>query len=126
MSVETYAEEWSYGRLAGRFRSIDYADSMSGYDWDQFHLLRGIDGSLYVGWDGGCSCQGFSDTDPDDLVKVASWQEAAEKAQEWARNTDVWEERREQRLSAAMAMIERLTQSRPSAHVDIDLRTWAS
>lgn len=53
-----------------------------GYEWSQAALLRRIeDGQLFYLSESGCSCNApFSDTLPDDLEPVASWQEAAEKA----------------------------------------------
>lgn len=119
MTIETYAETFSYGSIAGRFASIDYADSMGGYEWDQFHVLRGVDGLLYVGFAGGCSCYGFSDEDPADFKRVESWQDAATEAQAWAKSED-WNE--ERRTEVVMNLIERLAQSRPAASIAIDPR----
>src|SRR5690348_2211492 len=113
--METYAETWEWGSLKGRFATIDYADSLGGYEWDEFHVMRGVDGHLYVGEDGGCSCNSFSDVDPASFVKVASWQDAATKAQEWANEV-------ERRLEVAMNLIERLAQKRPAPFVQIDPR----
>lgn len=118
-ATETYAETWGWGSLKG-FATIDYADSLGGYEWDEFHVLRGMDGYLYVGEDGGCSCKSFSDVDPKSFVKVASWQEAAAKAQEWAKAEGYWSE--ERRLPVAMNLIERLSQKRPAPFVEIDAR----
>ena len=120
IAAETYAETWDWGGLKGRFATIDYADSLCGYEWDEFHVLRGADGHLYVGEDGGCSCNSFSEVDPASFVRVASWQEAADKAQGWAKEEGDWSE--ERRLPVAMSLIERLAQKRPAPFVQIDPR----
>jgi hypothetical protein len=80
------------------------------YSWSEFAVMRGDDGYLYVGEDSGCSCYGFGDG-LDEVTKVASWQDACAKAQEWAKEYASGEERQ-----GCMDMIERLTVSRPAAY----------
>ena len=47
--IETYAEKWGRHTGLNGFRTIDYCNGASGYEWDEFHVLRGPDGLLYVG-----------------------------------------------------------------------------
>lgn len=121
MTAEDYTETHEYSTRLSSFATIEYCDSYCGYEWDQFHVLRGIDGYLYVGADSGCSCNSFGDFDPEDLERVPSWVAAAEKAREWAaeRPADEWDYGRE---AAAMQLIERLAEKRPAAHIQIDAR----
>lgn len=120
MSAETYVEVYdSWSNLHGRFATIDSADSIGGYEWDVFHVLRGADGYLYVGEGAGCSCNSFDSTDGSDFTRVDSWQEAAAKAQQWAKEDD-WSV--EQRTNVVMDLIQRLAQERPAPHVELDIR----
>ena len=102
------------------FATIDYADSADGYEWDEFHVIRGRDGNLYVGADSGCSCNDFYDAALalDDLTRVSSWIEAAEQVKEWISDS------KGDRETAGMNLIERLTNTRPTAVLDIDPETW--
>lgn len=121
MTAETYPDTFAYGTLAGRFASIDYADSYGGYEWDQIHILRGVDGRLYVGADSGCSCNNFDDADARTFTSVANWTAAAEAVKSWIA------ERPDDRETVGMQLIERLTNKQPAAHVDIDPRQpWES
>lgn len=117
---ETYADVFTYGGLKGRFASLDCANAGGGYDWDEFHVLRGVDGHLYVGSASGCSCNSFSDTDPITFQRVGSWQQAAAEALAWVGEESSY--RDEQRETAAMNLIERLSRVRPEPHVEIDVR----
>lgn len=115
---ETYEEEWNdrYGGLAG-YKTITSADAGESCDWDQFHVLRGPDGRLYVGAESGCSCNYFGDTRPDDLTPVDSWHDAANRAQEWAQNPEFpWHERR---AGAAYELCATLARIRPPAVLDL-------
>jgi hypothetical protein len=77
------------------------------YSWSEIALVRHKEtGQLYFGSNSGCSCFGFWD-DPT-LEPVATWQDWAQKAQEWAAgNGDASEKK------GAMDAIERLNQLRP-------------
>ena len=81
------------------------------YSWSEFAVMRGSDGYLYVGSASGCSCYDFTDS-LQEVTKVASWQEACTKAQEWAAEEAYEEAERK----GCMDMIERLTVSRPAAY----------
>ena len=62
------------------------------YSWHIGALLRGPDGQLYFAEDSGCSCYGFGDgIGEGDLIPVASWQEAVEKAKENFSEGEVFE-----------------------------------
>lgn len=119
---EKYADTHEWGTLRGRFATIDYADSIGGYEWDQIHILRGADGHLYVGMDGGCSCNSFGDhlTEVEDFTRVTSWQHAADLVREWFEKADSWQVDR--RRTSGMDLIERLNKTRPSAYLSIDAR----
>jgi hypothetical protein len=80
------------------------------YSWSEFALMRGDDGHLYVGDASGCSCNSFEEN-LDEITRVASWQEGAERAQEWAE----YEYRDGSEKQGAMDMIERLAKSSPAA-----------
>jgi hypothetical protein len=52
------------------------------YSWNESALVR-RDGQLYYIYSSGCSCYGFEETvSASDLVPVANWQEAVEKAKD--------------------------------------------
>ena len=76
MTPETYAiTPESYQRIQN-FATIDYCDSIGGYEWDEFRVMRGVDGLLYVHAASGCSCFGFDSEDPADFTPVEGWQGA--------------------------------------------------
>lgn len=111
---ETYVDTY----LPKGWKTIDYADSSCGYEWDEVHVMRGPDGRLYVGSGSGCSCNSFGDGGPSsDWERAASWQKAADYIQEWI--AEVPDERSE----VGMNLIERLREVRPPAHVNVDPRT---
>lgn len=118
--TETYVETPdTFSR--NTFATIDCAVSIGGYEWDQFRLLRGVDGRLYIHAASGCSCNYFDDEDPADFTPVATWQEAVKRLREWAR-----EEREEygveSRTTVAEEMASRLATTRPKARIKIDAR----
>lgn len=81
------------------------------YEWSEFAVMRGSDGYLYVGDTGGCSCNDFEEN-LGEITRVASWQEAATKATEWAGADGgpyLEDEKR-----AGMDLAERLTKSQPA------------
>lgn len=80
------------------------------YSWSEFAVMRGDDGHLYVGDTSGCSCNSFEEN-LDEITRVASWHEAAAKAQEWA----AYEHRDGDERQGALDMIERLMKSAPPA-----------
>jgi hypothetical protein len=80
------------------------------YSWNVFAVMRGDDGLLYVGDTSGCSCYGFEDT-LDEVEVVKSWQDAATKAQEWAKTSAYDEEEK----AAGIELAERLMTLRPPA-----------
>ena len=111
---KTYVETY----LQKGWQTIDYADSICGYEWDEVHVMRGPDGRLYVGSDCGSSCSSFGDQGPDpDWDRVASWQEAADYIKEWITEAP------DARSEVGMNLIERLSETRPAAHLDVDPRT---
>lgn len=112
---ETYAEVWDYGSLKG-WATIDYCDSIGGYEWDEFHVLRGPDGLLYVGADGGCSCNYFGDTSPADLTPVNGWQDAVKRLNAWA-NEEHWSD---DRRGVAAELRSRLAEKRPRKRIAHD------
>ena len=60
MTTETYAiTPESYNSIQ-TFATIDYCDSIGDYEWDEFRVLRGVDGLLYVHAASGCSCFGWA------------------------------------------------------------------
>ena len=81
------------------------------YSWNEFAVMRGDDGFLYVGDASGCSCYGFEEN-LDEVTKVASWQEACAKAQEWAKEEKYLDE---SERKGCMDMIERLNTAQPPA-----------
>lgn len=83
------------------------------YSWNEAKLLREkATGQLFWAEASGCSCYGFWEVVGDeDFVPVATWQEWADKAQQWAGGDDNWLEASEKK--GAMDAIERLNQSRP-------------
>ncbi|HUG51772.1 MAG TPA: hypothetical protein VLZ78_12315 [Terrimesophilobacter sp.] len=84
------------------------------YEWSEFAVMRGSDGHLYVGHTSGCSCNDFEEN-LTEVVRVGSWQEAADHAKRWAEDEDgayLGEE-----SQAGMNLIERLAKSRPAAVV---------
>lgn len=111
---ETYVDT----DLPEGWKTIDYADAYGGYEWDEVLVMRGPDGHLYVGSDSGCSCNWFGDEGMEGVVeRVASWQEAADYIQEWIA------EEPDPRTDVGMNLIERLRETRPVAHLDVDPRT---
>ena len=108
------------------FKDIDFCDGGEAYEWDEFHVLRGSDGKLYTGFAWGCSCNSFFDwyyisdnvpagwelLDGVDLEECSSWIEACARIQAWAGYNKWAAERRQE---AGMALIERLTNSKPAA-----------
>jgi hypothetical protein len=110
---EVYEEEWGNLTALSGYKTIASADALGGYEWDQFHVLRGPDGRLYVGDGSGCSCNYFGDTSPADLAPVESWQDAGNRAQEWAQNPEFpWHERR---AGVAYELCATLARVRPAA-----------
>jgi hypothetical protein len=91
------------------------------YQWSEFAVMRGSDGWLYVGATSGCSCNYFEENlSPNDVVKVSSWQDAANRAQRWAAGEDygVGEQYgpyEEDEKRAGMDLVERLAKSQPVA-----------
>ena len=111
---ETYEQEWGDWTALAGYKTIVSADALACYEWDAFHVLRGPDGRLYVGSDSGCSCSGFNDTPPSDLTPVDSWQEAAHRAQAWARDPGAsWAH--ERRAGVAYELCATLARIRPAA-----------
>ena len=111
---EVYEEVWGDWTALSGYKTIVSADALDSYEWDQFHVLRGPDGRLYVGCDMGCSCSGFYDTDPAELTPVASWQEAANRAQAWAQDpAAAWAH--ERRAGVAYELCATLARVRPPA-----------
>lgn len=116
MSTETYAfTPEPYHRIQN-FATIDYCDSSGGYEWDEFRVLRGVDGRLYVHDARGCSCHDFDEESPADFTPVSGWQEAIKRLREWAREHD-WDE--SYRRPVAQALEERLAATRPPARITI-------
>lgn len=111
---ETYAVAWTYGQLNG-WATIDYCDSIGGYEWDEFHVLRGPDGLLYIGSAGGCSCNSFSDESPADFVPVDNWQDAVKRLRAWAKEGY-------DRAGVALELESRLAASRPRKRIAHDPR----
>ena len=117
MTTETYAETpRPYSRISS-FATIDYCDSIGDYQWDEFRVLRGIDGRLYVHAASGCSCYGFDMEDPADFTLVDGWMEAVKRLREWARGYNDWSADR--RRTVAQALEERLAATRPPARITI-------
>jgi len=91
------------------------------YEWSEFAVMRGSDGWLYVGATGGCSCNYFdSNLMPEDVVKVTSWQDAANRAQRWAAGEDygtgeLYGPYLEDEKRAGMDLAERLAKTQPPA-----------
>lgn len=113
MTTETYAlTPEPYERIQN-FATIDYCDSLGGYDWDEFRVMRGVDGLLYVHAASGCSCLGFDFEDPADFTPVGGWQDAVKRLREWAREDDDW------RRTVAQALEERLADKRPRKRIAI-------
>lgn len=131
-AIETYAENWGqYGpvciadrerdtRLNG-FRTIDYCNGASGYEWDEFHVLRGPDGLLYVGHGFGCSCNYFGDTSPADLTCVNGWHDAVKRLRAWV-TSESWAE--DQRRPVALELESRLSASRPRKRIALAKDWW--
>ena len=114
--TENYAEiHESYEAIAG-WATIDYADSIGGYEWDQFRVMRGPDGLLYVATEGGCSCNYFGNDGPSGFVRVSSWQEAVKRLGEWEREYDFDKSRR----PVAAELRSRLSRDRPRARIAHD------
>lgn len=114
--TETYAEihdSWEY--ISG-WATIDYCDSIASYEWDQFRVMRGPDGLLYVAFDGGCSCNYFGQDGSAAFSPVQNWQEAVKRLNEWAREDG----RDEYRRPVAEELRARLTQSRPRKRIAHD------
>lgn len=82
------------------------------YSWHEIALVRWeATGQLYFGENSGCSCSCFWDGPT--LTPVASWQEWAKLAQEWAdAKSDGWGCADEKK--GAIEAIERLNRSRPA------------
>ena len=118
MTTETYVDK-PWGDQFPAFASIDFADAYEGYEWDQFHVIRGRDGYLYTGEGNGCSCFDFW-TDLEAPQRARSWIEVAERIKEWIGSQEAWNDRE----SAGMQLIERLTNTKPAAHIDIDDPKW--
>ena len=116
MSDETYAEI-PYSSSLNTFATIDYCDSIGGYEWDDFRVLRGTDGLLYVHAAGGCSCYDFNDENPADFTPVANWQEAVKRLREWVREEDYMD-----RATVADELASRLADKRPRKRIAIDGR----
>ena len=111
---EVYEEEWGNLAALSGYKTIASADALGGYEWDQFHVLRGPDGRLYVGAGSGCSCSYFGDTSPADLAPVDSWREAAHRVQAWARDPGAsWAH--ERRAGVAYELCATLARIRPPA-----------
>lgn len=111
---EVYEEEWGDWTALAGYKTIASADALGGYEWDQFHVLRGPDGRLYVGDGTGCSCSYFGDTSPADLAPVESWQDAANRVQAWAQDPDAsWAH--ERRAGPAYELCATLARIRPPA-----------
>ena len=95
------------------------------YSWNEFVVMRGSDGALYVGASGGCSCNYFEENlEGGDLAKVSSWQDAAERAKRWAKGEDYRDKGKEdyyggpymeEEKRGAMNLVERLARDRPAA-----------
>lgn len=117
MTTETYAiTPESYNSIQ-TFATIDYCDSIGGYEWDEFRVLRGVDGLLYVHAASGCSCFGFDSEDPADFTRVDGWQDAVKRLREWVREDGGWAADR--RRTVAQALEERLADKRPRKRIAI-------
>ena len=117
MTTETYAETPdSYSRIQ-TFATIDYCDSIGGYEWDEFRVLRGLDGRLYVHAASGCSCNSFDDESPADFTPVDGWQDAVKRLREWVREDGGWAA--DHRRTVAQALEERLADKRPRKRIAI-------
>ena len=116
--TETYVQVLgSWGNLQG-WATIDYCDSIGGYEWDEFHVLRGPDGRLYVGESGGCSCDSFQgNLDPSDMTPVSGWPEARKRIQAWITDNE-WSG--DSRRAVALDLIERLNANPPKARIKVD------
>lgn len=115
---ETYTEihDGSWGNFAG-WATIDYA-RVGGYEWEEFHVMRGPDGRLYVGSSSGCSCNSFEyNLTPADLVRVSGWHDAVKHLNEWAKPESEWDT---DRTSAAAELRSRLAEKRPRARIAHD------
>lgn len=120
MSAEKYVDiHGSWSHLSG-WATIDYADAGSGYEWDEIHVLRGPDGRLYTGSGSGCSCNSFSDSDPSEFVRHMGWIDVANAVKAWIEGGGDWS--RHERESAGMALIERLTSTKPAGYIEHDPR----
>ena len=118
MSIETYVDK-PWGDRFPAFATIDYADSSGGYEWDQFHVIRGCDGYLYTGEGVGCSCYGFWDS-ADAPKRAKNWIEVADRIKAWiAEGYDY-----SNRESTGMRLIERLAASKPDGHIDTADPKW--
>lgn len=122
-TVETYSRTWSDWSSLNGFRTIDYCDSRGGYEWDEFHVLRGPDGRLYIGVGSGCSCNDFGETSPADLVPVEGWQDAVKRLRQWA-SEDSW--RSEGRKAVAIELESRLATTRPRKRITLPSDWWKS
>lgn len=117
MSTETYAITPKPYSSIQTFATIDYCDSIGDYEWDEFHVLRGIDGLLYVHAASGCSCNSFDEESPADFTPVEGWQGAVKLLRGWVREDgDLVADRRR---TVAQALEERLADKRPRKRIAI-------
>ena len=117
MTTETYVETPDYYSRTSSFATIDYCDSLGGYEWDEFRVMRGIDGLLYVHAASGCSCNSFDMEDPANFTLVDGWMEAVRRLREWVREDGGWAADR--RRTVAQALEERLAEKRPRKRIAI-------
>ncbi len=111
---EVYEEEWGNLTALSGYKTIVSADALGFWEWDQFYVLRGPDGRLYVGAGSGCSCNYFGQTGPGELTPVESWQDAGNRAQAWAQDPDAsWAH--ERRTGPAYELCATLARIRPPA-----------
>lgn len=114
--IETYAETPESYSTIQTFATIDYCDSIGGYEWDDFRVLRGVDGLLYVHAAGGCSCNDFDMEDPADFTPVDGWQDAVKRLRAWVKEYDYSDNARR---TVAQALEERLAAKRPRKRIAI-------
>jgi hypothetical protein len=118
--VETYVEihDGAWGNFKG-WATIDSA-RVGGYDWEEFRVMRGPDGRLYVGSSSGCSCNDFdTNVEPADLTPAEGWQDALHRLNKWAEPEYEWDTDRQ---TAATELRSRLAQSRPRKRIAHDVR----
>ena len=120
MSTETYLEvhERGYGNFGG-WATIDSARA-GAYSWEEFRVMRGPDGLLYVGSSAGCSCYDFDDQmKPADLTPVTGWQDALKRLGEWEKPEY---EGDDDRRTVAADLRSRLAEKRPRKRIAHDVR----